>query len=70
MGKENNDVAFIYTDDDFDRYDNIFREAKQKINDEDKARLIESLQILAEGENIEQAVDIDGMLRYFTVQVF
>lgn len=70
MGKENNDVALIYTDDDFDRYDNIFREAKQKINDEDKARLIESLQILAEGENIEQAVDIDGMLRYFTVQVF
>ena len=36
----------------------------------DQARLIEALQVLSTGEDLETAVDVDEVLRYFTVQVF
>ena len=67
---ENNDVALIYTGDAFENYDNIFREAKLPTGDADKRRLIEALKILSTGENPDQAVHVDQLLRYFTVQVF
>lgn len=67
---ENKDVALIYTDDDFDSYDNIFRKAKFKVSKSDKKRLINALKILASKENLDKAINIDEVLRYFTVQVF
>ncbi len=67
---ENNDVALIYTGDDLDDYDNIFREAKARTSKADKQRLIEALRILSTGENLERAVNVDFVLRYFTVQTF
>lgn len=70
INHENNDVALIYTDDDYDSYYNIFRNAKFKINDADKARLIASLQQLSTGENLESVIDVDEVLRYFVVQSF
>ena len=36
----------------------------------DKQRLIRALKILDSGENLDQAVNVDQVLRYFTVQVF
>lgn len=66
----NNDIALIYTDDEFASYDNIFRNAKFDIQDSEKTRLIEALRILNEGDDLEQAVDVDHMLRYFVVQSF
>ena len=41
MGSE--DVSLIYTDDEYDSYTNIFENAKTKISDSDKDRLIASL---------------------------
>lgn len=70
LNAENADVALRYTDDIFESYDNIFRKAKFDITAEDKERLINSLKILSTGENLETAVNIDEVLRYFTVQVF
>ncbi len=67
---ENADVHLRYTDDNFDSYDNIFRKAKFKITDADKRRVIEALKILATGENLETAINVDEVLRYFTAQVF
>lgn len=67
---ENADVHLRYTDDSFDSYDNIFRNAKFKITDEDKRRVIDALQVLDSGEHLETAIDVDEVLRYFTVQVF
>lgn len=40
------------------------------MSDADKARLIAALKILDSGDNLETAVNIDEVLRYFTVQVF
>lgn len=65
-----NDVALQYTDDSFDSYSNIWDGAVLDITDTDKTRLISSLKQLNEGKNLEQAVDIDEVLRYFVVHNF
>ncbi len=70
LEEENADVHLRYTDDDPASYDNIFRHAKFKPTDADKQRLIQSIKTLWEGENLETAVDVEEVLRYFTVQVF
>ncbi len=67
---ENADVHLRYTDDDFASYDNIFRNAKFDISKADRRRVIEAIRILSTGENLETAIDIEEVLRYFTVQVF
>ncbi|MBT9774970.1 spore coat protein CotH [Clostridium sp. MCC353] len=70
LNDENADVALCYTGDDFGNYDNIFRHAKFDITDSDKMRLIQSLKTLSTGENLENAVNVEEVLRYFAVQVF
>ena len=70
LNAENADVALRYTGEEFSRYDNIFRNGKFDVSDEDKRRLIRALKILSSGENLETAVNVDEVLRYFTVQVF
>lgn len=67
---ENRDVALQYTTEDPADYDNIFRNAKFESNAEDQARLIGALKTLSEGTDLESAVNVDEVLRYFTVQVF
>lgn len=64
------DVSLIYTDDDYDSYANIFDNAKTDITGADRDRLIASLKQLNEGENIENVVDVDEVLRYFVVHNF
>ena len=68
----NNDVALKYTTDNPEDYDNIFRHAKFDCTESDRQRLIQALKILSEGQGteIESAVNVDEVLRYFTVQVF
>ena len=70
LNEENADVALRYINDDADSYDNIFRNAKFKLNIQDKKRVIRALQVLSTGENLETVIDVDEILRYFTVQVF
>lgn len=70
LNDENADIALRYTDDNFDSYDNIFRNSKFLVTDSDKRRLIQSLKTLSAAENLDTAVDVDEVLRYFTVQVF
>ena len=70
LNAENADVNLRYTDDAFESYDNIFRNAKFQPSDADKRRLIEALKTLSTGENLETAVNVEEVLRYFTVQVF
>ena len=67
---QNADVALQYIDDDPASYPNIFENAKFDVTKADQKRLIEALEILSTGENLETAVDVDELLRYFAVQVF
>ncbi len=70
LSDENADVHLRYTDDDLDSYDNIFRKAKFKPTEADKRRVIAAIKTLSTGEDLETAIDVEEVLRYFTVQVF
>lgn len=69
-GSGSSDVSLSYTDDDYSSYSNIFDNAKTDITDTDKGRLIASLKQLNEGDNIEEVVDVDEVIRYFVVHNF
>lgn len=64
------DVKLKYIDDNPESYSNIFENAKTDITEADKQRLIASLKFLNEGENIEEIVDVDKVIRYFVVHNF
>lgn len=70
MSMGGDDVSLIYTDDEYDSYSDIFDNAKTDITDTDKDRLIASLKKLNEGEDIESAVNIEEVIRYFVVHNF
>ena len=70
LNAENADVALRYVGDDPERYPNIFDNAKFDVDGADQARIIQALKTLASGENLETAVNVDEVLRYFVVQVF
>ena len=70
LQEENADIALKYIDDNPQSYPNIFDNAKFSITTADQARLIAALKTLSTGENLESAVAVDEVLRYFTVQVF
>lgn len=72
MGRVNgsDDVLLKYIDDNADSYSNIFDNAKTKVTDADKSRLIQSLKNLTNGENLENTVNIDTVIKYFVVHNF
>ncbi|WP_250229517.1 CotH kinase family protein [Anaeropeptidivorans aminofermentans] len=66
-----NSASLQYTDDNSENYNTIWDGAV--LNDpsqNDKERLIESLKILNSGEDLETAVDIESVLKYFVVHNF
>ncbi|MDR2648196.1 MAG: CotH kinase family protein [Clostridiales bacterium] len=63
-------ASLVYSDDNPDSYSAIFDNAVFKASEADKTRLIESLKQLNAGENIEQVVDVDEVIRYFVVHNF
>lgn len=70
MGMGSSDVALVYSDDDYDSYKNIFDNAKTAVTNADKDRLIASLKLLNEGENIGEVVNVEEVIRYFVVHNF
>lgn len=69
-GMGSSDVKLQYIDDDPESYSNIFDNAKTDVSDADKTRLISSLKSLSEGSDIENAVNVDEVIRYFAVHNF
>lgn len=68
-GMGSDDVKLIYTDDDFDSYENIFDSAKTDMTDADKTRLINSLKVL-NSDDAASTVDVDAVIKYFDVHNF
>ena len=64
------DVKLKYIDDNADSYSNIFDNAKTKVKDEDKKRLISALKNLNEYTDLENTLNIDEVMRYFVVHNF
>lgn len=69
-GMGGDDVKLRYVDDDPDSYSNIFQNAKTDVTKADQARLIAALKALSQGEDLENVLDIDEVLRYFVVHNF
>lgn len=69
-GMGSSDVKLQYIDDDPESYSNIFDNAKTKITDADKTRLISSLKSLSAYENIDNVVDVEQVIAYFVVHSF
>lgn len=69
-GMGSDDVKLRYIDDDPESYSNIFQNAKTDVTEADQARLIAALKALGDGENLEDVLDIDEVLRYFVVHNF
>ncbi len=70
FGMGSDDVKLKYTDDDTDSYSNIFNNAKTAVTKTDKKRLISSLKALQEQSDLENTVDVEEVIRYFTVHNF
>lgn len=70
LSQENADVALRYTGDDPALYDNILRTARFDLTQADVDELIGALRTLSAGEDLEGAVDVEEVLRYFAVQSF
>ncbi len=70
LSDENADIALKYIDDDPNSYPGIFDNAKFDTTKADQKRVTDALKVLASGENLETAVNVDEVLRYFSVQVF
>ena len=69
-GIASDDVKLKYTDDRPESYENIFAGAKTEITGADETRLIRSFKKLGEGEDLEEILDMDAILRYFAVHNF
>lgn len=70
LAEENTDVHLRYTTDEPEDYPGIFENAKLDPSPADRQRLVDSLKILNSGEDLETAVDVEQVLRYFVGQVF
>lgn len=69
-GFSGNDVALIYSDDELSSYENIWEGAVFDVTTSDKERLIDSIKQLNAGENLEEVVDVEAVLKYFVVHNF
>ena len=69
-GMGSSDVKLQYIDDDPDSYPNIFSSAKTSVSEAGQARLIRALKALSEQTDLESAVNVEEVIRYFVVHNF
>ena len=70
MGVTDTTVALQYQGTKLSNYNHIWDNAVFDIGTSDKHRLVEAIRCLNEGENLEQVLDTDMLLRFFAVGAF
>lgn len=71
MVKDTKGTNLVYIDDEIDSYSGIFDYVITKTtNDKDKKRLIQIIKQLNEGENLDECINVEEVLRYFAVNTF
>lgn len=65
-----NGSDLAYVDNEIDSYSGIFDAAVFQPSEKDKKRVIEALENLEKGINLEQYIDVDAMLRYIASNTF
>ena len=61
---------FKYDGEDLSKYSNIFDNAKTKISEDDKLRLLKSIRVLNNSEDISSVLNLDILIPYFVVHNF
>lgn len=70
VGTDEDDVKLLYLGDDPESYPNIFNNAKTKISQKDRERLITALKTLSQGGDIASAVNAEAVIRYLAAHSF
>ena len=70
MGMNGGGADLNYTDDDLDSYETIWDGEITKTNKADHKRVVKALKNISEGNDLEDSMDIDNLLRYMAVHVF
>mgnify|MGYP002580669198 CR=1 FL=1 len=70
QGSSSDALKLQYTDDNISSYGDIFDTARFDLTSAQQDALIQALKTLASGEDLESAVNVDEVLRYFVGQVF
>lgn len=63
-------MALNYVGDDLEDYRGIWDTAKFKSDEEDYRRVVEALKHVCQGDNIEDYLDVDNVLKYLAIQSF
>ncbi len=63
-------AALKYISDDVNDYQDLWDSSVFKLKDEDKTRLVQSIETLNQSENPQTVLDTDSLLRYFAVHNF
>lgn len=70
MDRNSGGADLNYTDDDLDGYETIWDGEVTKTSQADHERVVKALKNIAAGNDLEDAMDIDNLLRYMAVHVF
>ncbi len=70
MNGKDDDVLLKYIDDNISSYSNIFDNAKTNLTTVDQNRLIDALECLSSGKNLENTVNVENVIKYFVVHNF
>lgn len=70
FGSSSNGADLKYTDDEIDSYSDIFDNAETNVDEEDQQQVIAALKALSEGEDLEEYLDTDEIIRYFAAHNF
>ena len=63
-------MALNYVGDDLESYQGIWDSAKFKSDEEDYARVVEAIKHVCEGDNIDDYLFVDNVLKYLAIQTF
>ena len=63
-------MALNYVGDDLADYEGIWESAKFNSDEEDYEQVVEALKNICSGENIEDYLEVDNVLKYFAIQTF
>ncbi|OOM76263.1 CotH protein [Clostridium puniceum] len=70
-GKQNNGADFVYKDDEVSSYSTVRDSAEfKRTTDEDFKKVINMYKNLNDGTNLEEVLDVEEILKYFSVNTF
>lgn len=69
-GNRNGGADLNYSDDNLESYETIWDGEKQKSSDKDKQRVVTAIEKINKGEDLEEYLDVDNILKYMAVHEF